>query len=254
MPSEKPTAAERLGLGHHVPLWRALRVRPRLAAALAFGIAVYTASALAPTLDTSARSLIGWNAGALLYLGLAWHQMRGVDDARLIQSRATSQDEGRITILLLVVVAAAAVMLAVGTQLAQVKSLDEDDSRGWHLALAGATVATSWFFTQVLFALHYAHDFYMARHRDRPDPLAFPGTRDPGYSDFFHFACVIGAAAQTADVAFQGRSLRPVGTLHCVLSFFFNTTLLALSMNHAPATGGAGTPGGAAAAGFVAGA
>jgi uncharacterized membrane protein len=90
---------------------------------------------------------------------------------------------------------------------------------------------TSWFFTQLLLALHYAHDFYMARHRGKPDPLHFPGTKDPGYSDFFHFACVIGAAAQTADISFQGRSMRPVGTLHCVLSFFFNTTVLALSMN-----------------------
>jgi uncharacterized membrane protein len=230
-PPPKPTAAERLGLGRHVPLWRALRVRPRLAAALGFGLVVYAASPLVATLGTSARCLVGWNAGALLYLGLAWHEMRGVDDAKLIQSRAVAQDEGRTTILILVVVAAAAVMLAVGTQLAQVKSLDEDAGRGWHLVLAAVTVATSWFFTQVLFALHYAHDFYLARHRGRPDPLKFPGTQDPGYSDFFHFACVIGAAAQTADITFQGRSLRPVGTLHCVLSFFFNTTLLALSMN-----------------------
>jgi uncharacterized membrane protein len=59
----------------------------------------------------------------------------------------------------------------------------------------------------------------------------FPGTRDPGYADFFHFACVIGAAAQTADISFNGSALRPVGTLHCILSFFFNATLLALSIN-----------------------
>src|SRR5690349_21034512 len=219
MPTDKSTVAERLGLGRHVPLWRALRVRPRLLAAIVFGLAVYGATALGGQLGTSARWLIGWNAGALFYLGLAWHEMRGVDDARLIQSRAVAQDEGRTTILLLVVLAAAAVMLAVGSQLSQMKDVDEEQ-RVWHFALAGCTVLSLWFFTQVLFSLHYAHDFYLARHRGKPDPLEFPGTKDPGYSDFFHFACVIGAAAQTADIQFHGRSLRPVGTVHCVLSFF----------------------------------
>jgi uncharacterized membrane protein len=92
-------------------------------------------------------------------------------------------------------------------------------------------VFTSWLFTQVLFALHYAHDFYMCRIRGAQDPLLFPGTHDPGYGDFFHFACVIGTASQTADIAFNGSALRPVGTLHCVLAFFFNATLLALSIN-----------------------
>jgi uncharacterized membrane protein len=230
MTSRTPAAPEPASFGRHIPLWRALWVRPRLAAAIAIGAGVAWALGFTAWTDLSARSLIGWNAGALLYLGLAWHEMRGVDDAKLIQSRAVAQDEGRTTILLLVVFAAAAVMLAVGTQLAQVKTL-HDGERAWHLVLAGATVLTSWFFTQVLFSLHYAHDFYLARHRGKPDPLTFPGTRDPGYSDFFHFACVIGAAAQTADIAFHGRALRQVGTVHCVLSFFFNATLLAMSIN-----------------------
>jgi uncharacterized membrane protein len=83
----------------------------------------------------------------------------------------------------------------------------------------------------VLFALHYAHDFYAARIRGLEDPLLFPGTRDPGYTDFFHFACVIGTASQTADISFNGSGLRPVGTLHCIVAFFFNATLLALSIN-----------------------
>ncbi len=90
---------------------------------------------------------------------------------------------------------------------------------------------TSWLFTQVLFAQHYAHDFYAARSHGGPDPLQFPGTPDPGYGDFFHFACVIGTSAQTADVSFNGAGLRAVGTLHCVVAFFFNATLLSLSIN-----------------------
>ena len=54
---------------------------------------------------------------------------------------------------------------------------------------------------------------------------------EPGYGDFFYFACVIGTSGQTADVVFNGSALRPVGTLHCILAFFFNTTVLALTVN-----------------------
>lgn len=83
----------------------------------------------------------------------------------------------------------------------------------------------------MLFALHDAHDFYLARSRGEPDALLFPGTADPGYRDVLYFACVIGTSGQTADVSFNGSTLRSVGTLHGVLAFFLNTTVLALAIN-----------------------
>jgi uncharacterized membrane protein len=174
-------------------------------------------------------ALVAWNSGALLYLLLAWHGM-ATTGVQGIREQAPGQDEGRFAILALVVLSALAVLLAVGTQLAQVKSLHGGE-RGVHVALAALTVLTSWLFMQVLFALHYAHDFYVCRLRGAPDPLIFPGTDDPGYGDFFHFACVIGTAAQTADISFNGSALRPVGTLHCIVAFFFNAALLALAIN-----------------------
>lgn len=213
---------------HRALLWPALRARPRLLAAMAVGLTVWLLSAALP-LNGPTRTLLAWNAGALLYLGLAWHLMRDVP-VEEIRRRSPGQSEGRLTILGLVVAAAAAVLLAVGSQVALAKTLD-GSARALHLALAGLTVVTSWLFTHVLFALHYAHDFWLARHLGQPDPLDFPGTPDPGYADFVHFACVIGTSGQTADISFQGPALRPVGTLHCVLAFFFNAALLGLAIN-----------------------
>jgi uncharacterized membrane protein len=118
----------------------------------------------------------------------------------------------------------------VGTQLSQVKHL-EGTARLLHVLLAVMTVVSSWLFTQAVFAQHYAHDFYLARVRGAPDPLGFPGTKDPLYADFFYFACSIGTSGQPADVCFHGSALRPVGTVHCVVAFFFNASLLALSIN-----------------------
>ncbi len=161
-------------------------------------------------------------------LALAWQFMHGADH-HAIRQNAVHLDEGRIAILALVVFAAAAILLAVGTQLVEVRQL-HGTARVEHLGLAGLTVLTSWMFTQVLFAQHYAHDFYLARERGARDPLEFPGTPDPDYADFFHFACIIGTSAQTADVSFMGSALRPVGTVHCVEAFFFNASLLALSI------------------------
>jgi uncharacterized membrane protein len=210
-------------------LWPALRARPRLLGCALFGIAVYALGAWVLPLQKAAVVLLAWNVASLLFLVLTWHQMRHVP-VDVIRTRSIGQHEGRMTILLLVVAGAAALLLAVGSQLVHVKDL-QDGARGAHLALALLTIVTSWLFTQVLFALHYAHDFYMARHSGRPDPLEFPGTQDPDYGDFVYFSCIIGTSAQTADVNFTDSGLRRIGTLHCVLSFFFNTTLLALTIN-----------------------
>jgi uncharacterized membrane protein len=210
-------------------LWPALRSRPRLLSSIAFGLLVYAAVDRLAHLSNAAASLVAWNAGAVLDLLLTWHMARktDVDDMR---RRAVSQDEGRMAILTVVLLAAVAVLLAVGTQLSQVRNL-EGTSRVLHVLLSVATIASSWLFTQSVFAQHYAHDFYLARVRGAPDPLSFPGTQDPLYADFFHFACVIGTSGQTADIAFTGSALRPIGTVHCIVAFFFNASLLALSIN-----------------------
>jgi uncharacterized membrane protein len=210
-------------------LWPALKARPRLLGSAVFGLAAYFVVSALFAFSRSAATLIAWNAGVLLNLLLTVN-MAWAGDADDISRRAGTQDEGRVTILVLVILASAAVLLAVGTQLSQIKHY-QGSERVAHILLSVLTIATSWLFTQTVFATHYAHDFYLARLRQQPDPLAFPGTADPLYGDFFHFACVIGTAGQTADIAFNGSALRPIGTLHCIVSFVFNAVLIALSIN-----------------------
>ena len=101
-----------------------------------------------------------------------------------------------------------------------------------HITLAGVTVITSWTFIQVMFALHYAHDYYAALAHGEPAGLQFPGDNKPDYGDFIYFAAVIGTSGQTADVSFTSKSMRRIGTIHCVLAYLFNTTVLALLINN----------------------
>jgi uncharacterized membrane protein len=206
-----------------------LRSRPRLWLACLFGLLLFWAQPADWVHHLGSRFLVAWNLAALLYLALAAHMMGGSTREHMLR-RAIHQEEGRWLVLALVVLASLTVLYAVGSQLAVVKDL-HGLQRSRHVALAALTVVSSWLFTQTMFALQYAHDFYRARGLGQPDPLDFPGTAEPDYLDFMYFACVIGTSGQTADVSFSGSALRGMGAVHCVLSFFFNTTVLALTIN-----------------------
>ncbi len=175
------------------------------------------------------RLIIGWNAGAWLYLMLAvWMMFRAPADQ--MRQRALAQDEGRLVILALVVVAAITSLGAIVAELAVAKDL-HGPLRFEHMALAAVTLLSSWGFTQVMFALHYAHDYYLAEIEGQEPGLDFPGGQLPDYSDFLYFSCVIGTSGQTADVSITSRTMRRTGLVHCILAFFFNTTLVALTIN-----------------------
>lgn len=177
----------------------------------------------------STRAIIGWNVGVLLYLAIDLRVMFGASHARM-RVRALHHDEGRVTTLVLAVVAAIMCLGAIVVELGLAKELHGSE-RLWRTALAGLTILTAWAFTQVMFALHYAHRYYVALQRGHPAGIDFPGSELPDYSDFLYLSCVIGTSAQTADVAFSSRAMRRLASLHCVLAFFFNATLLALSIN-----------------------
>ena len=98
-------------------------------------------------------------------------------------------------------------------------------------ALACLAVAASCFLAHTSFALHYAHDYYAAVCHSRPAGLQFPGEDAPDYGDFFYFAAVIGTSGQTADVSFVSKPMRRIGSMHCILAYLFNTTVLALLIN-----------------------
>ena len=210
-------------------LIRLIMARPRLFMCAVFGL--LTVIWLPSSLDLHhiTRLIIGWNVGATLYLLLAARLMFWSTHERM-RNRALQQDEGRIIVLALVVTAALMSIGAIVAELAVAKDL-QGAQRYAHIALAALTILTSWAFTQVMFALHYAHDYYVAEVKGSHGGLAFPGGHAPDYGDFLYFACVIGTSGQTADVSFTSRTMRRTGLVHCVLAFFFNTTLVALTIN-----------------------
>ncbi len=210
-------------------LLRLVRARPRLFIATAVALAVGWLLPTELARHAVTRWLIAWNAGTGLYVLLSAVMMTRSSEHRM-RYRAQLQDDGQIVILLLVVVSAIASLAAIGGELVVVKDM-HGFIKSAHVALAGVTVLFSWAFIQVMFALHYAHEYYAALSQGRPAGLQFPDDDHPDYGDFFYFAAVIGTSGQTADVSFVSKPMRRIGSLHCILAYLFNTTVLALLIN-----------------------
>lgn len=211
-----------------MPNW--ITARPRLVACALIGLVAYLLldSAHLPTVT---RSLIAWNVGAGLYIATALHMMFSSSEST-VRSRALAQDEGQWLILGLIVLSALVCLAAVVIELRDAKTM-MGALRYQHIGHAVLTIMSSWFFTQLMFAQHYAHLYYQALEGGQPGGLHFPDEPQPDYADFLYMACVIGTSGQTADVSFTGRRMRRVGLLQCLLCFFFNTTVLALTVNMA---------------------
>lgn len=219
-----------------IATFRAFRDRPRLTSALVAGggmaLVLY---GLPNPLRDSTRNILAWDCAALTFIVLMIGMMCDCGIER-IQARAASQDEGRGLTLWLSVLSATLSVVAIAQELSLAKG-DHEPVKALRVALAFSTIAISWFFTHLIFALHYAHEYYSpetcADQEGRTDRggLAFPGGEPPDYWDFLHFAVIIGVASQTADISFTSKPLRRIGTIHGALSFVFNTVVLALTIN-----------------------
>ena len=206
---------------------RALLNRPYLLTGMAIALIVYFASA--PWIERGVtRLLLGWDVGVICFLFLALRIAR-CDDPVEMRKRACEHDAGSRTILLFTVLASVASIGALIAELSDAKAHPGGDFR---VALAAATVVVSWLFVQAVFAIHYAHVYYLdGEDGTRQGGLDFGPEGEPDYWDFVHFSLVMGATAQTADIAYTRRRMRRIGSLHTLVAFGFNTAILATMIN-----------------------
>ena len=212
---------------------RLLVARPRTLLSIVVAVVVYLvepASVLPVT-----RALIAWNIGTLLYIVLYLFMMATSDD-KTIRWRAGITDEGQFVILSMAAIAATASMVAIVAQLGLTKDLKGLD-KGLQLGLVGLTIVGAWVFIHLTFAIHYAHQYFdEAKSLDGEKPtvhggLKFPDTDEPDYWDFLYFSFIIGVASQTADVEITSKIMRRTSLGHSILAFFFNSAILALTIN-----------------------
>jgi uncharacterized membrane protein len=212
------------------PAWlQALVSRPRLLAALAIGLACYLLITPFLTLSKLERGLVAWNVAGASYLILITRLMLSSNPADM-HRRALDQDSGRKTVLTLAISSVAISFIGIVVELVEARSMLGQLKAG-HAALALSTVVISWTFAHVMFAQHYAHEYYEAVLAGQSGGIVFPGETSPEYGDFLYLSFTLGTSAQTSDVSFTSRPMRRLGTVHSVFSFAFNTALIALGIN-----------------------
>src|SRR3954471_9323043 len=182
-------------------LIRSARLRPRLVTAITLAGLLY--AFLPQNERLTSRILFSWDSGVLLYLALAGAMMLRSTVAQM-RVRAEEEDEGAGAVLVLTLGAAVASLAAIAVELSGIHSAMGRE-QAIRLALAALTILCSWFFLNLMFAVHYAHDYY--GDSGKRGGLVFPGEDQPDYLDFLYFSFTIGAAAQTSDVTIGSRRM-----------------------------------------------
>ena len=196
---------------------------------IAAGIGVVIAIATPGIASLVTRALLGWNIGVWLYLISAAWLMVHADPGR-VRRVAMAQAEGALAVLSFVTLAALVSLGALVYELSLAKAAGS--GQAWPgLLFVLATVVGSWLMVPTLFALNYASRYY---REPSGDGLKFPETEAdfmPDYGDFLYFSFTMAVASQTSDVIVTTREMRRLVLLHALLSFAFNTTILALTIN-----------------------
>src|SRR5216110_2746069 len=176
-------------------------------------------------------SLATYDAFAFVILGLIWVTVT-LTPLEQIRAVAQRQDVGRTVIFIFVIIVACAALFAVAFLIRSGKP--EERHLSIHLLLALATVVLSWLLMHAVFGLRYAHRFYddsTTSAEEHAGGLKFPEDELPDYRDFAYFSFVIGMTCQVSDVSVTSREMRRLVLLHGILSFGFNTVILALTIN-----------------------
>jgi len=192
------------------------------------GVSGALAYALAVRLGSGLPFLMGWNVGGAALLSLAWLLIAGADE-KMTEERAGSEDPGR-TLVYVVVLLASSVSLVAALQLTRhVASMPPREAAMAEI-LCLVTVALAWGLTHTAFTLRYAHLFYREDGQG-VGGVDFPGTKTPTYFDFAYFAFTIGMCFQTSDVCVSSTQFRRAVLLHAVISFGYNTAIIAFVLN-----------------------
>lgn len=207
----------------HVLLRHALT---RVGVSLASGIAAYLIAGLG--VPPAAAGLVGVDAASAVLLAISWTTIAAAD-ARSTQARAAADDPGRTLVNVIVVLAAGTSLLAATILVGSARDLTPTLK---HLGavLCLATVALAWCVTHTAFTFRYAHLYYR-EDSEGVGGVELPGRADPAYFDFAYFSFTIGMCFQVSDACVSSSQIRRTVLLHAVISFAYNSIILAFVLN-----------------------
>lgn len=198
--------------------------------ALACMLAAVTFLLLQHQPHLTTRLLAAWNAFAFTCLVLIWSAVFTAEPDH-IRKVAVTEDVGRTLLLIFVLIGVLASLVAVVALLRAMRNLPAELLQ-FSVVLSIMAVAFAWLLLHTLFTLHYAHLYYAPADTHEEGGLQFPGnTPDPNYLDFAYFSFTIGMTAQTSDIGVSSQHIRRLVLVHGLLSFIFNTALVAMTIS-----------------------
>ena len=217
MPRRKQAPTERL--------WNPARPVGRLGLSVLMGLAV--ALLLPSTPGGPVRTVAGWNAGALVYLYFTWRIILRASPKET-ERLASIEDVGKKLVWGIVLLASTVSIFAATVAFRNAKALAPTAAVPLAV-LCLLAVVLAWVLCHTAYTTRYAHVYY---GHDPPNRgLIFPGTEQPCELDFAYYAFNIGMCFQVSDVQVTLHAMRVLTMVHCLLSFAFNTAILALSLN-----------------------
>jgi uncharacterized membrane protein len=194
--------------------------------AIAYGVA---GAAIAALLLTPWQAIeLGSVAFFVSYLAMSLRKLPLLT-AKHLRAHA---DEDDAPVALIFLVTACIVLVSVVSLFQLINAAQEPQP--WKLAINIVAVVLGWFVVHTMAAYHYAYEFYESGEDDAHKAvggLDFPGTKAPDGAAFLYFSYVIGMTAQVADVSITANNMRRLVLLHGVFSFFFNTVIVAATVN-----------------------
>jgi uncharacterized membrane protein len=204
-------------------LLRDFSARQRLVAA--FGLGILGGLATVPFAPWQLAVLIGWDVTAVVFVLWVWLAVHALDPKETSE-HATREDNSPTGAHLLLLVASLVSLVGVGFDL--VKANESSGSEHVVMTIAGVlTVALSWAAVHTLYALRYAHEYYIAP----VGGIDFKTREEPDYQDFAYVAFTVGMTFQVSDTDVKRRLVRRTVLRHALLSYLFGAVIVAVMVN-----------------------
>lgn len=173
--------------------------------------------------------MLGFDFSALVFIASCIPLYN--DKPEQMRTAALENDANRAVLLILALALTGVILVAVGSEMGTAKATGAFD-----IPITIGTLLLAWFFGNTVYALHYAHLFYMTdgAEGDRAG-IKFPSERgfdhDPTFSDFVYMSFTVGSALSVSDMAVTSPHIRKVVTAHSIAAFIYNVGVLALTVN-----------------------
>ncbi|SJZ85633.1 DUF1345 domain-containing protein [Sediminibacterium ginsengisoli] len=182
-------------------------------------------------IENKCRIILSWDVFCLLMMAFSWTLFFATNERELCDVVAV-QDEGLKMIFTIVLVALCVSVFA--AVLLLTNQAESNMGKFGYLALRLSPVLFSWLLLHTIFTIRYAHlyhDHNSLATGSNVGGITFPSKSQPDYVDFAYFSFVIGMTFQVSDVQVNSRAIRRFVLMHSLLSFLFNTIIVALTIN-----------------------